>query len=215
MSIQIPQSFTVKYDGQVNTLLTNCDVSKHFIPDLKNENHPQIENFIGLWDTGATNSVISKNVVDKLGLVPISIGNMSHAGGDSTTNIYIVNIILPNNVGIHSLRVAEGNISCADVLIGMDIISQGDFTICLQKGKTVFSFQIPSTHNFNFVEECATCRHINNCSASVSEPVIPLIVAYESVRREQFGGAKPLRQSPCLTRSQNCEGRQLLPASGG
>ena len=159
MSIQIPQSFTVKYDGQVNTLLTNCGVSKHFIPDLKNENHPQIENFIGLWDTGATNSVISKNVVDKLGLVPISIGNMSHAGGDSTTNIYIVNIILPNNVGIHSLRVAEGNISCADVLIGMDIISQGDFTICLQKGKTVFSFQIPSTHNFNFVEEYNKSLH--------------------------------------------------------
>ena len=35
-----------------------------------------------------------------------------------------------------------------------------------------------------FANNSATRSRINNCSASVPEPVIPLTVAYESVRRE-------------------------------
>jgi membrane protease subunit (stomatin/prohibitin family) len=35
----------------------------------------------------------------------------------------------------------------------MDIIGLGDFSICLKDGKTKFSFQIPSTHDIDFVQE--------------------------------------------------------------
>ena len=37
-----------------------------------------------------------------------------------------------------------------DVLIGMDIISKGDFSITASQGKTKFSFQIPSTHDIDY-----------------------------------------------------------------
>ena len=39
------------------------------------------------------------------------------------------------------------------MLIGMDIINLGDFSITHKDNGTTFSFQIPATHNFDFVEE--------------------------------------------------------------
>jgi predicted aspartyl protease len=146
------RAFTVEYPVRVSRLQTNCGVCKHFDPQHAKEKHPKVENFVGLWDTGATNSVISKNVIERLGLIPTGIGRVFHAGGESIVNTYVVNIYLPNNVGIHSLRVTEGILE-TDVLIGMDIISYGDFSVCQSEGKTKFSFQIPSTHDFDFVKE--------------------------------------------------------------
>jgi len=153
MSIQIPKSFTIEYSGRSNILQTNCGVSKHFNPNTLTGNHPPIESFICIWDTGATASVISKNVIDKLGLISTGFARSYHAQGESIVNTYIVNIYLPNHVGIPLLNVTEGILNGADVLVGMDIISQGDFTVCLNEGNTKFSFQLPSTHNFDFVKE--------------------------------------------------------------
>jgi len=89
MSIQTPKAFTVEYQGHVNSLQTKCGVSKHFDQNLSKEKTPEIENFTGIWDTGATNSVISKNVIDKLGLIPTGIGKVHHAGGESIVNTYL------------------------------------------------------------------------------------------------------------------------------
>ena len=41
----------------------------------------------------------------------------------------------------------------------MDIISQGDFAVTCKEGMTTFSFQIPSTHEFDFVKEEDDKRH--------------------------------------------------------
>lgn len=114
---------------------------------------PELDLFQGLWDTGATNSVITKNVIDRLGLVATGIETVFHAGGQSVVGTYLVNILLPNNIGIHSLRVSEDLLKGVDVLIGMDIIALGDFTICLHDGKTKFSFQLPSTHDFDMTRK--------------------------------------------------------------
>jgi len=159
MSILTPQAFTVEYQGHVNNLQTNCGISKHSEQITLKDKPLKIENFTGIWDTGATNSVISKNVIDKLGLIPTGIGKVHHAGGESIVNTYLVNIFLPNHVGIPSLRVTEANIIGFDVLIGMDIISHGDFALCLKGGKTKFSFQLPSTHDFDFVKEYNDIYH--------------------------------------------------------
>jgi hypothetical protein len=37
-----------------------------------------------------------------------------------------------------------------DVLIGMDIISRGDFALTHKEGKTVFSFRYPSLATIDF-----------------------------------------------------------------
>ncbi|GAB6394124.1 MAG: retroviral-like aspartic protease family protein [Bacteroidales bacterium] len=97
--------------------------------------------------------MITKNVIDRLGLVATGIETVFHAGGQSVVGTYLVNILLPNNIGIHSLRVSEGLLKGVDVFIGMDIIALGDFTICLHDGKTKFSFQLPSTHDFDMTRK--------------------------------------------------------------
>lgn len=53
-----------------------------------------------------------------------------HAGGKGSANTYLVNILLPNRVEMYQVKVAEGEIiGSADALIGMDIISKGDFAV--------------------------------------------------------------------------------------
>jgi hypothetical protein len=71
----------------------------------------------------------------------------------SLVNTYIVNIILPNCVTFHHLKVTEGNLNDVDILIGMDIIKKGDFAITAKNEKTKFSFQIPSTHDTDYSKE--------------------------------------------------------------
>lgn len=48
------------------------------------------------------------------------------------------------------IPVTEGCLNGADMLIGMDIIGLGDFAITHKNMGTVFSFQIPSTHEYDF-----------------------------------------------------------------
>lgn len=100
--------------------------------------------FKGIWDTGATCSVITQNVVDALGLVPVDMVTVHHAQGSSVVEVYLVDFGLPNKVGIPMLRVTKGVLKDFDVLIGMDVISRGDFAVSNFNGRTAFSFRMPS-----------------------------------------------------------------------
>jgi hypothetical protein len=55
-----------------------------------------------------------------------------------------VHIHLPNDVLIGPIQVVEGMLEGVDVLIGMDIIGEGDFILTNNDGHTDFSFTIPS-----------------------------------------------------------------------
>lgn len=68
-------------------------------------------------------------------------------------NVYLVNLVLPNQLLIQDVRVTEGNLNGFGVLIGMDIINLGDFALTHRDNKTVFSFQIPATHEYDFVKQ--------------------------------------------------------------
>lgn len=43
----------------------------------------------------------------------------------------------------------------ADILIGMDIITLGDFAVTNYEGVTKLSFRVPSQRHIDFVEEAA------------------------------------------------------------
>ena len=68
---------------------------------------------------------------------------------------YLVNITLPNGVRFPGVRVSEGKIAGADILIGMDIISSGDFALTNRDGKTTFTFRYPSIADIDFVQEAS------------------------------------------------------------
>lgn len=145
----LAKAFTQRYNGITDVLKTECIVYPAFDPKV--QRLPDGCKVECLWDTGATNSVISARLVKALNLKPIGKVTISHAQGQTDVNTYLINIMLTNNVGVTFLRVSEGVLSGFDMLIGMDIISQGDFSLSCSSGKTVFSFQTPSTHEVDYV----------------------------------------------------------------
>lgn len=74
-------------------------------------------------------------------------------GGAATEEAFLVNIYLPSNVVFGALRVTRGRFVGADILIGMDVISQGDFTVTNHGGTTKFSYRIPSQKHIDFYEQ--------------------------------------------------------------
>jgi len=101
-----------------------------------------------LWDTGSSVCLITKKIADKLNLIS-RFTREANFIGEKTIDLdsYLINLILPNNINVPNLEILnwpnprrEG----IDILIGMDIISQGDFTISNFEGKTKFGFRFPS-----------------------------------------------------------------------
>lgn len=119
------------------------------IPNNKN-------NFVdvgGLWDTGATGSAITKRVVDQLGLIPTGLVHVQTAGGVFVQNQYTIDIHLPNGVLIEGIIATQldGVVGAnSDVLIGMDVITLGDFAITNYQGNTCMSFRVPSCEKIDF-----------------------------------------------------------------
>jgi len=146
-------AFTLKSrKGVFRDLKTSCRVSLPLI--IKNGTKlPPIKEYIGLWDTGATGTVVTSKVVKELGLVPTGKITSHNANGSALVNTYTINVYLPNNVGFHFVKVTEGQLTGMDVLIGMDIISKGDFSITNVNGNTTFSFRIPSIKEIDYVKE--------------------------------------------------------------
>jgi hypothetical protein len=97
-----------------------------------------------MWDTGATNTVISRSVVHRCRLEPSGVIRVRSIGAVVEAESYLVNLILPNLVHVPNLSVTEGEVSGFDVIIGMDVIALGDFAITNFQGQTVFSFRVPS-----------------------------------------------------------------------
>lgn len=67
--------------------------------------------------------------------------------------MYLVDLVLPNNILVRDVRVTEGRLNGFGMLIGMDIINLGDFALTHRDNNTVFSFQIPATHDYDFVKQ--------------------------------------------------------------
>lgn len=149
-----PIAFTLKANGLMSALKTECGVGLPYDPNSGGV-MPQPRKVIGLWDTGATGSVVSKNLVQLLNLTPTGKVNVFHANGSCIVNTYIVNLYLPNGVAFSFVTVTEGDLNGMDLLIGMDIITKGDFSISNFDGKTCFSFRMPSVCEKDFVHEIA------------------------------------------------------------
>ena len=109
----------------------------------------------GIWDTGATDSVITKSTASSLGLLPVKRTRVRGVHGDKEVNVYYVNITLNNkNISINA-QVTECDELSADcsvgMLIGMNIITMGDFAITNYQGQTTMTFRVPSLQKIDFV----------------------------------------------------------------
>ena len=110
-----------------------------------------------LWDTGATNSVIATSTVKALGLKPTGTTLVEAGGKTEQKTTYVVNILLlPNRVLVQGVVVTELDSilkGACGAIIGMDIITEGDFSICNPENETWMSFRIPSSAQTDYVKE--------------------------------------------------------------
>jgi hypothetical protein len=101
-----------------------------------------------VWDTGAQQSVITPYIAKELNLQPIGQIVVAGVTGKGFSDIVILTLKIPDH-GIHkNLEVAVCPFntdpdSDMQMLIGMDIISQGDFVLSNGDGYTLFSFAAP------------------------------------------------------------------------
>lgn len=149
-------ALTTRWNSLTQILTAEVGVSQPFIPPPNIENITvtvEIKKYKAIWDTGATHSVITQKIVQGLNLKPMGMTVVHTAGGETHQKQYIVNFYLPNQVMFVMLKVTEAPLHDTDILIGMDIISRGDFCVTNFQGKTVLTFRMPSCQEFDFVKE--------------------------------------------------------------
>ncbi|GHT54721.1 hypothetical protein FACS1894106_5880 [Spirochaetia bacterium] len=97
-----------------------------------------------VWDTGATHSMITQETARKLDLPIVDTGRVRGVNSSAIADIVLLSIGLPNGVLIPDIRVIVSTLGGhEDMLIGMDIIRLGDFSISNANNETLFSFAIP------------------------------------------------------------------------
>lgn len=153
------RAFTAKASGLANRILTPVQLTTAYDPRNPPDPIPPSIQTNALWDTGATGSNITPSVASQLALIPTGTVIVNHAGGSGPKNTYLVNLYLPNGVGIAGVQVAE----CAEtpqfgVILGMDIIMRGDLAITNFRGQTWVSFRVPSMQGIDYVEEANKIR---------------------------------------------------------
>jgi predicted aspartyl protease len=139
------RAFITVYEGLTNEINTSVQLEPLVTSD-KSLLGTQIE-IEALWDTGATMTCIKPSLWDRLKLRQSTLVEsitMSGIGGDVEADGTLVSIWLSPNFAIEFCPVYvvdfPGN---EELLIGMDIISMGDFAVCNADGKTSFSFAVP------------------------------------------------------------------------
>ena len=149
------KAFTAECKSLAEALQSPCGISKAATIEELNSGkpHPQMVEYNAIWDTGATRTSISQKVVDELGLETVGFGTNYTAGGPVTATMHKINIMLPMGVGISSLLVSCSDLDGPDVLIGMDVITKGDFAVTNVNGKTTFSFRIPSLETIDYMKD--------------------------------------------------------------
>ena len=149
---------------QINALTRAYPVISRIITSeilVQNTSTGAEEHALGIWDTGATGSAITRSLAQRLGLIPVGHTRVSGVHGvRDGINVYPVKIILNNQNVSFVLPVTECEQLSDDdslkFLIGMDVISSGDFAITNFQGNTVMTYRTPSVQRMDFVSGIKT-----------------------------------------------------------
>jgi hypothetical protein len=122
----------------------------YLYPNALVDIHPILTKAI--WDTGAQKSIITPSIAKVLNLKPVNQITIGGVHGKNKSDIVIVTLEIPGQNIHKNLQVAvcpfntDPN-SDTNMLIGMDIISQGDFVLSNGNDNTLFSFAVPPSSN--------------------------------------------------------------------
>lgn len=136
--IQCTYTFTNEYTTLIDRIITEV-----YLYPSSNTSYFKPLKLKALWDTGATSSFISDRIAESLQLKTDGYMKVSTVGGIINSKTHIVNIILPNDIKVPNISVTQAFLDDCDMMIGMDIITLGNFSINNHGGKTTFSFTYP------------------------------------------------------------------------
>ena len=98
-----------------------------------------------LVDTGSNGTCISHRLASACHFEPVTAMKIFSAQGESIVPVYRMDIKLPCGTRFHDVLVTEvAGSENFDVIIGMDILSQGDIALCGDSEGLVFSMRFPS-----------------------------------------------------------------------
>jgi len=178
------RALTLRGQGILQVLSTPVQVAP---PLLGPHNTPtKTRDCTAVWDTGATGTAITQAVVDDLGLKPIGLVAVHTANGTRMCEVYMVALLLPNGVNVDT-RATLGDIPSCDVLIGMDVITLGDFSVTNFNGQTTMSFRIPSQSDVDFVKRA----HAADAVAGDGKPKVAMAPSAQPSRQQRRHPGKP------------------------
>ena len=134
--------------GITNSIITPVEIANVFTSQRISTN--------GIWDTGATNSVVTKSTATSLGLLPVRRTKVRGVHGDKEVNVYYVNITLNNKNITLNTQVTECDELSPDnsvgMLIGMNIITMGDemTPAPVVVGKSTNNVVVKNSENFHY-----------------------------------------------------------------
>jgi len=112
-----------------------------------------------IWDTGATHTTISQRLAQFLNLTPVGFTDTHTANGTARCPVHFVDVRFESGLYFHKIPVLTSNLMTTDVLIGTDIISQGDFSVTNCNGKTIITFGVPSIKCHDYVAEARSKKN--------------------------------------------------------
>lgn len=152
-SIQTNSLFYDQGPGLSHEIRTSVGIGHSFDAATTPIPAPLSANLTAVWDTGAYSSVISDKIAQQFNFMPVGAKEIHGVTGKELTSVYLVSIHLPNQAVLEEVEVmsCSCDIGC-DLLIGMDVITQGDFTINNYQGRTTFTFRMPSIERQDYTK---------------------------------------------------------------
>ena len=143
------KGFRIVYPGVTKTLksIINIGFGQITTETVNNFGEP----VLAVWDTGATRSCINETFALKYKLPISGMTICRGVNSQQQVNTYVVSLVLPNNNYVNDIEICSCDSTFPyGMLIGMDIISKGEFMVCTHNNITVYSFQNPAISLLSF-----------------------------------------------------------------
>lgn len=128
-------------------------------PSAKDEDR-QWHKILAKWDTGATMCSITKELSDRLSLKPVKMRKICSFGFPQGADRPEDTVLLKLTNGPYSIlaqaTVIETILPGFDMIIGMNVISAGKFSLNVENGRIDIRFEIPLDYQYLTKLECWT-----------------------------------------------------------
>ena len=129
--------FSISLGSLADEIVTECEF-------VSLEQQRRVKALRAMWDTGSNATILSTKLVSELRPDHFGQGGMTGIGGQSEGDTYLMHVSLPTGDIITYQEVYEANLGDYDAIIGMDIITRGNFHLDCDHGETLFSFELPN-----------------------------------------------------------------------